>query len=928
MRAADGLTVLLGVAWLQAALFGGFRVPGLSITNPWRPLAFALVLVALRHALYRTTPMHERLWDWLCRIWLTDPVRAEWADTMAIRMAQWPSMDVKFFRTLDFVVLSVVSISFAAVFLLTLNRFDARMAVIAGLIAATAVRCFSPAQFDAGRTSAGKPIAPALFLVVLTGLLFRTEPFLYLHGGQDQGVYVSMSAHLQRTGSAFVVDPLPDALPDPRSRDIYRGSMPVEPAPGSSVQPGVYHSPTQGDYVFQFYHLHPLWMATFGELFGDRARFHALGFFGLLGVLGLSLLAFELTGSRRAAFAAGMLAATNPLHVFLSRFPVSEAVALAFSSLGFYYLARAFRGARRGAPAAATTTLVTLAAAAVSLVFFVRITGFLYLPALAPLSVLGAWLALRGRPAAGRRLIAFCAAVAGLYGVSILYGLRYSPSYATSVYDWTFGNLLGEGWPLVVAGTVALAVAGLAEVVRNPRRPAVRRFLVWAADPRPWIRLASLLVAVALAGSLIQAYLIGFTDYYAGDVFYQGFGIIGSGAGIFLQSGAMAWLLYVTPGLAVIAVWGMHRPRRRWPVAVLYVFLAICMAATLLLNIPVVYYHYYYARYLLSEIVPYTLVIAVATTFLASPGAFRTLGLTAMLAAIPFQLFFTAQQMPVREGVQPYEVMQRLADTVGDDVILFDVDGFRGDTSWMHARLQTPLTYYFGMNVFPYDARTPLNDVVQSFEGVVGSSRLWLLSPAPTPHPGLELREVLDYRDRRVNSSTTIPVTINDRYWPQTLFLYRQRWVCSTPDCELSLRDGALYSMGHGHVFHRRLLGPGWRTAEERHVWSGAEAGLTLSRNWFPARRWPRSLLLEMRAFAASANHRVTLTVRSGGFERATAFDDLDTRFQEFPLACPTRSDACTVQLAVDGARSPRDVGGGSDARELGIALSRIGFGF
>lgn len=192
MRAADVVTVLLGVASLQAAVLGGFRLPGLSITNPWRPLVFAVVLVALRHALHRAAPMHERLWGWLCRAWLTDTVRAAWARSMADRMARWPAMDVKFFRTLDYVVLSVVSISSASLTLLALNRFDARIAVIAGLILATTVRCFSPARFDAGRASAGKPVAPILFLVLLTGLLFRTEPFLYLHGGQDQGVYVSM----------------------------------------------------------------------------------------------------------------------------------------------------------------------------------------------------------------------------------------------------------------------------------------------------------------------------------------------------------------------------------------------------------------------------------------------------------------------------------------------------------------------------------------------------------------------------------------------------------------------------------------------------------------------------------------------------------------------------------------------------------------
>ena len=844
-------------------------------------------------------------------------------------MARWPSMDVRFFRTLDYVVLSLVSISFASIALLALSRFDARMAVTAGLIVATAVRCFSPAQFDAGRASAGKPIAPVLFLVLLTGLLFRTEPFLYLHGGQDQGVYVSMSAHLQRTGSAFIDDPLPDALPDERSRDIYRGSMPEEPQPGSSVQPGVYYSPTQGDYVFQFYHLHPLWMATFGELFGDRARFHALGFFGLLGVLGLSLLAFELTGSRRAAFAAGMLAATNPLHVFLSRLPVSEAVALAFSSLGFYYLARAFRGARRGAPPAATATLVALAAAAVSLVFFVRITGFLYLPALAPLFGLGAWLTLRDRPAAGRRLIAFCAAVAGLYGASILYGLRYSPGYAPSVYDRTFGNLLGEGWPLVVAGTVALAVAGLAEVARNPRRPAVRRFLVWAADPRPWIRLG----LGAGGGRSRGQPRAGLPDRLHRALRRQ----------------------RLLPGLRHHRVRGGHLPAvRRHGLAAVRDAVAgrrrgpghAPAAPTLADRPPVRLPRHLHGRHPAAEHprrLPALLLrpLPAQRNRALHPGHRRRHDLPRRAGRLPHagrdrdsrrdsvSVVLHREADAVREGVQPYAVMHRIADTVGDDVILFDVDGFRGATSfWTHTRLQTPLTYYFGMRVFPYYAGTPLDDVVQSFEGVVGSSRLWLLSPAPRSHPGLELREVLDYRDRRVNSSTTIPVTVNDRYWPQTLFLYRQRWVCSTPDCELGLRDGALYSMGHGHVYHRRLLGPGWHTAEERHVWSGAEAALTLSRSWFPAGRWPRSLLLEMRAFAGSADHRVTLTIRSGDVERTIAFDDVETRLREVPLACPVRGDACTVQLAVDGARSPRDVQGGSDARELGIALSRIGFGY
>ena len=57
----------------------------------------------------------------------------------------------------------------------------------------------------------------------------------------------------------------------------------------------------------------------------------------------------------------------------------------------------------------------------------------------------------------------------------------------------------------------------------------------------------------------------------------------------------------------------------------------------------------------------------------------------------------------------------------------------------------------------------------------VGGNRLWLLSPAANAHPGLELYETFAYRDRRMDDAATIPVTINEQDWQQTLFLYRQR---------------------------------------------------------------------------------------------------------------------------------------------------------
>lgn len=75
VNAADTLTILLGVAALQAAAFGGFQI---SIRNPWRPLLLAVLLCGLRHYLVRMAPIHERLWRWIRGLRQLDIPGASW----------------------------------------------------------------------------------------------------------------------------------------------------------------------------------------------------------------------------------------------------------------------------------------------------------------------------------------------------------------------------------------------------------------------------------------------------------------------------------------------------------------------------------------------------------------------------------------------------------------------------------------------------------------------------------------------------------------------------------------------------------------------------------------------------------------------------------------------------------------------------------
>ena len=65
-RIVDALTVVLLLAALQVAVFGGIRIGTVfSMSTPWRALFGLTVICALRHYLFCASPLHERVWRWL-----------------------------------------------------------------------------------------------------------------------------------------------------------------------------------------------------------------------------------------------------------------------------------------------------------------------------------------------------------------------------------------------------------------------------------------------------------------------------------------------------------------------------------------------------------------------------------------------------------------------------------------------------------------------------------------------------------------------------------------------------------------------------------------------------------------------------------------------------------------------------------------------
>ena len=84
VRIADALTVVLLLAALYVAVFGGVRIGTVfSMSTPWRALFGLIVICGLRHYFVQTSPLHVRVVKAAKRCWQSRPVR------LPVRGGRW-----------------------------------------------------------------------------------------------------------------------------------------------------------------------------------------------------------------------------------------------------------------------------------------------------------------------------------------------------------------------------------------------------------------------------------------------------------------------------------------------------------------------------------------------------------------------------------------------------------------------------------------------------------------------------------------------------------------------------------------------------------------------------------------------------------------------------------------------------------------------
>ncbi len=248
--------------------------------------------------------------------------------------------------------------------------------------------------------------------------------------------------------------------------------------------------------------------------------------------------------------------------------------------------------------------LVPLAA-----LFLTRITGFLTAPMLL---VSLAWIALRCRD---RRAVWAGFGVIAVYVISFYWGLAFSPHYAWDIYKSKVG--IGRA-SLKYAGAAFVALAALWALFGysvTRRSKLLRCTAQWISRHRYGV--SGCIVAILIAMCVYRGYLLAFTDHYLHHRWYANrWKMAGHGwsSVSYLSTNTLRLLLSSTGlvaflfGLLIMGAAAFRRSTLA-PVVILgtgfsFVFLIGQLTTPIT---------YYFARYLVSEVVPLACICAVVS---------------------------------------------------------------------------------------------------------------------------------------------------------------------------------------------------------------------------------------------------------------------------------------------------------------------------
>lgn len=492
-----------------------------------------------------------------------------------------------------------------------------------------------------------------IFLILLLALAFRYKPYLYIMGAQDQGTYVLMSRQYELQGSLNYHDYFRDTLTK-EQQELYDKHDPY-------LLPGFQKwGSDRSNFIMKLYPLHPSWMAIFGSIFGRDNRVYSLTMFSLISIYALYLLGYEMSGKKRAGYLAALFLAVNPAHTFFSKFPVTEIVALAFTSSSFYYLLKYYHKPNR--------FYLIISALLINAFYYTRMSSFMYMPFYYLLTA-SVVLIIKNKNVK-KDLLIYLAFVFALFGISFLFYKEQMPALFYEIYHSYFLALGANKFLLgIIAMFAVLPIKILGELKKRQQKN-----IIYLAN--------RILPATLLLTTAIPIILSVTTSSFTKTLLY-------------------GTILHISPIiLALYPVFVLRICKKSKELYLLAIFIAFffVIATSLILEIP---YHYYHLRYAISEVIPFYLLLGALTFDQIHKKRTLILGvIITILCFIPFTLI----QTQGTEGPQ-INSYKEIVQTIGKNDLLLVNKNYRSGSAMM-----APLKYFYNLNTLIIDKTEDLAD--------------------------------------------------------------------------------------------------------------------------------------------------------------------------------------------------------------------------
>lgn len=584
----------------------------------------------------------------------------------------------RFLFIFDIIILFITITSIVFIVILAIGMFKTFYAILISLILIIIIIFIfniriklSDSRFDLG-----------ILVILLIAVIFRFQPYLFLAGGQDQGWYICMSKNFEENGTYDFRDQFRDEL-NPEQKSYYDKSNNGWFA--GLVELG------NSKYSACFYPLHPLWMATFGKIFGDENRVYSLLLFSLLSIIAFYFLAYEISNHNKyTAYLIGIFLAANPLHVFMSKYPCAEIVALAFMSLSIYYLVRYVKSLNEENGGLFNIIISILL---FNCFLYTRISAFLYVPFYCFTAFIG--ILFINDKKIKKNLLIYLAILLIMFLISTFYYYIF----IRPLYNMLLGFIAPlfrryqQYWNIILIVLFLIYILFL--LIINYINTLIKKEDWKKLIIRIFYFLISVIFIVTIVYNLFIFYNIGFTSNMADHRWEIG----GNG---FRDIRVMTLYnigLYLSPiGILVLFYAFYYYRKKLKPVFLLLLSFITLFWFYNLLYSPYISYQFYYSRYLISEVIPYSLLLIalfLGDILLNNRQKFiRIVNYIFIILITGYFLFYSSFQFLGKESASQlfFYQLKKLVHT--NDVLLY-----QEPYNFNYHIIGTPLKYYYNFNL-------------------------------------------------------------------------------------------------------------------------------------------------------------------------------------------------------------------------------------